>query len=145
MSKYEIKPNFTLLTNRKNKLFTHGGFWILRFMTLFPINVLLEKKSGSERFQHTGPELESLVCKNLYVKAAEVMISGSEYVENISSTLSTFKGDIGEKRVYLACRVEQLGVYESLWLKHGLDSLIRMSEWNILSLNMQQLSEISNK
>lgn len=73
------------------------------------------------------------------------MISGSEYVENISSTLSTFNGDIGEKRVYLACRVEQLGVYESLWLKHGLDSLIRMSEWNILSLNMQQLSEISNK
>lgn len=45
---------------------------------------MLLEKSGSERFKHTGTELESLV----YVKAAEVMISGSEYVEKISSTLS---------------------------------------------------------
>lgn len=89
MSKYEIKPNFTLLTNRKNKTVYTRRILNITFYDFISYQCAARKKSGSERFQHTGPELESLVCKNLYVKAAEVMISGSECVENISSTLST--------------------------------------------------------
>lgn len=59
----------------------------------------------------------------------------SAYIRNLFFDVNRF--------FEIACLNMQ--IYESLWLKHGLDSLIRMSEWNILSLNMQQLSEISNK